>query len=301
MNREKILNILKYCWIMVVIAGAGWYFFNHFQEISKYLDSLSIFRLFACLALLLIGKMVISDITRVSLMKVDYPIEYSEALTITTITQLGKYLPGGIWHLAGKFGFYKVKGITAKKATQAIVMENAWLLSSASLVGSVVLLIFSGSTICGYVPFLCGLNIRIILSILLLAVWIAGLLIFEWFFMGKKSINPKVFILVLVKQLITWLLFGVSFWLVFPKGSDFILQAIGAFSLSWVVGYIAFFAPGGIGIREVLLTILLGSFIQPEEAGIYAAIHRLVWMLAEIIIGVGSVMLFGMPVDKKKD
>jgi hypothetical protein len=56
---------------------------------------------------------------------------------------LGKYLPGGIWHFAGKFGIYKVMGISTKATTQAIIYENIWLLSSATIVGFFTLLISS--------------------------------------------------------------------------------------------------------------------------------------------------------------
>lgn len=93
---KNLVNLLKWIWLAVVLAGAGWYFYSHFQEISGYLATLSIPRILLSAGLLLIGKALLSDITRLSLNKVDWVIPYKEAFSITSITQLGKYLPGGI-------------------------------------------------------------------------------------------------------------------------------------------------------------------------------------------------------------
>ena len=108
------------------------------------------------------------------------------------------------------------------------------------------------------------------------------------------------FLLVLVEQIAAWLLFGLSYSLVFPPQGGFLLPIIGAFSLSWVAGYVAFFAPGGIGIREFLLTILLGAFFASQEIAIYATIHRLIWVLIEILLGALSATLIGLPEMEKK-
>jgi uncharacterized membrane protein YbhN (UPF0104 family) len=96
------------------------------------------------------------------------------------------------------------------------------------------------------------------------------------------------------------LVFGLSFWLVFPPNGGYLAQVTGAFSLSWLAGYIAFFAPGGIGVREVLLAILLGAFFKGEEVAIYASIHRLMWVLAEVLLGGLSALIFGLPVGAEE-
>jgi hypothetical protein len=72
-------------------------------------------------------------------------------------------------------------------------------------------------------------------------------------------------------------------------------QVTGAFSLSWLAGYVAVFAPGGIGVREVLLAVLLGAFFKSGEVAIYASIHRLLWVLAEVFLGGLSALIFGLP------
>ena len=297
MTRRKLIDVLKWVWIIVVLLGAGWYFYRHYQEISQYLSTISITRLAFCFLLLLVGKLTLSEISRLSLKKINYSMPYHEALTITAVTQLGKYLPGGIWHFAGKFGFYKVKGISAKKTAQAMVIENLWLLSSAGVVGVAALLVSSKETVCQYLKFLCAPGIANAVAWAIPALWVAGLLVFEYIFFGKQKINLGEFSSALVFLVFIWLIYGLSFWLIFPPNGGHLLQVVGAFSLSWLLGYVTVFAPGGIGVREVLLTVLLGAFFKSGEVAIYAAIHRLLWILAEVLLGGLSALIFGLPVS----
>lgn len=296
MTRRKIIDILKWLWIVIVLLGAGWYFYRHFQEISQYLGTISITRLILCFLLLLTSKLVLSDISRLSLKKINYSIPYTEAMTITAVTQLGKYLPGGIWHFAGKFGIYKVKGISTKKTAQAMVIENLWLLSSAGVVGAVALLVSSKEVTCQYLRFLCAPVVANTVAFITPILWVAGLLVFEFFFFGKQKINLGEFVLALAELIFIWLIYGLSFWLIFPPNVGYLSQIIGAFSLSWLVGYVTVFAPGGIGVRELLLAVLLSAFFKSGEVAIYAAIHRLLWVLAEVFLGGLSTLLFGIPV-----
>ncbi len=294
-TRRKLIEILKWVWIAAVLLGAGWYFYSHYQEISQYLGTISVIRLIICFLLLLAGKLAISDISRLSLKKINYDMPYTEALAITTVSQLGKYLPGGIWHLAGKFGFLKLKGISTKKTTQVMVIENLWLLSSAGVVGVVALLASSSETACQYVKILCSQSVAKGIAVALPLVWAMGLLVFEYFFFRRQKIIVRDFLLILAELLFIWMAFGLSFWLVFPPEAGYLAQVVGAFSLSWLAGYVAFFAPGGIGVREVLLAILLGAFFAGGEVAIYASIHRLLWVLAEVLLGGASALIFGLP------
>lgn len=130
--------------------------------------------------------------------------------------------------------------------------------------------------------------------------WIAGLILYEKLFFPGSKVVASDFLLILIEQLATWVLFGISYWLVFPPQSGFLMQIIGAFSISWVAGYVAFFAPGGIGIREFLLAVILGGFFVSREVATYATVHRLIWVFIEIVLGALSATLIGLPEGAEK-
>ena len=100
-----------------------------------------------------------------------------------------------------------------------------------------------------------------------------------------------------LEKVALWTIFGTSFWLIFPVQSNWMvsLQAISAFSISWLIGYLAFFAPGGIGVREAVMVFILSSFISLESLALYTAIHRLLWVGAEIGLALIAMLLFGLP------
>ncbi len=293
--RKKLLDVLKWVWFAAVIIGAGYYFYKNYQKISVYLETISAWRIALSFVLLFIGKFALSDLTRFSLNKVDEKIAYKDALTITSITQLGKYLPGGIWHVAGKFGIYKARKISTKKTTAAVVLENIWLLSSALVVGATCLLISSQEVLCEFSTIFCNTALNRVLLFGLPVLWIAVLLLIDFFGFKENRYSVKDFLLLLLEVLVIWVSFGISFWLVFPLKSGFQMAITGAFSISWVAGYVAFFAPGGIGIREYLLTVILAAYFSSSEVATYATIHRLIWVVGEIMLGAGSSLLFGIP------
>ncbi|MCD6356376.1 MAG: hypothetical protein J7L66_03725 [Anaerolineaceae bacterium] len=297
MTRGKLINFIKWAWIAAVIFGAGYYFYRNYITIADYLSSLKVIRIMGSLFFILLGKLLLSDTTRLSTKKINNQMSYKEALSITSITQLGKYLPGGIWHLAGKFGIYKARGIPVKKATQAIIWENGWLLSTAGVIGVFTLLLSSEETVCAFIPFICTHNLQMLILITVPLLWASFLLGLEKFLF--KKINFPDFLLTSTEQILLWVFFGLSLWMIFPPSTAYLPHIIGTFSFSWVAGYVAIFAPGGIGVRELLLSILLGNIFSSQEVTAYATVHRLLWVLMEVVLGAAAAIIFGIPTSSK--
>ena len=300
MSRKRIIIIIKWAWLVAVLGGAGWYVYRNYQEIGGYLSNVSIPRLLLSILLLIIGKLILGDLTRFSLKKSNCIVPYKESLTINSVTQLGNYLPGGIWHFAGKFSVYKLKELSVKDATRVMVIETFWLFSSAALIGISAMLITGNSLICNWIGILCNPSAMKYFLLPVFLLWITGSYFFEKILYKERKIRPGDFALSLFEQIVTWLLLGLSFWMVFPSHSEFLIGIIGAFSISWLVGYAAVFAPGGIGIRELMLALILGSIFTPSEVSIYATIHRLIWVVTELLLGAITMLIFGMPLGADK-
>jgi hypothetical protein len=87
-------------------------------------------------------------------------------------------------------------------------------------------------------------------------------------------------------QSAVWILLGTSFAILLPINDLTLMPlAMGGFGLSWVAGYVAIFAPGGVGIREATLTALMAAALPPESAIVYAAINRILWVIVESALG----------------
>jgi hypothetical protein len=88
----------------------------------------------------------------------------------------------------------------------------------------------------------------------------------------------------------------VSFWLVarallHTPAHDVALY-VGAFAAAWLVGVLAFFAPGGLGVREAVLVAILRSKIGVEDAVVLAAISRALLTVVDVALaGIGALLL----------
>ena len=93
-----------------------------------------------------------------------------------------------------------------------------------------------------------------------------------------------------------WTLTGTSFWLtaralVAAPVSD-IPVYVGAFAAAWLVGVLAIFAPGGLGVREALLVALLRGRLGTADALVLATASRAVLTFVDAgMAGLGFLVL----------
>jgi hypothetical protein len=91
---------------------------------------------------------------------------------------------------------------------------------------------------------------------------------------------------VYVGYFVAWLVFGFSFWLfVNAIAGDVkipIMAGVGAFVISYQIGYLAIFSPGGLGIRELILTSVMTAYLGPVAAGV--AVASRLWNMASEIL-----------------
>lgn len=58
------------------------------------------------------------------------------------------------------------------------------------------------------------------------------------------------------------------------------------YAFAWIVGFLSFLTPGGLGVREGLLSLLLASYMPLSQATLVALFYR-VWILSTEIILAG--------------
>jgi len=124
--------------------------------------------------------------------------------------------------------------------------------------------------------------------------WLNGLVNFAFRRLGKEpvqfAVEKKVGGKILLMYYIGWNLYGLAFYLFLISVSDFpadhILQAAGVFCAAYLVGYWSILTPGGLGVREAILVLLLGPYFGPGVAAAIAAFARLWSIIGEVIASV---------------
>lgn len=281
MKIKKLIEYSKWLWIAIVIAAVGYYLVTKWESLGETIRQLSPIRILLSVFLIILAKLLLAVISKLSIEKEGHELPYLEVFRIVSFTHLAKYIPGGIWHFVGRFNAYHERDMKIKSSTRALVHENLWLLSGAFFTGAIFGLLSSQGQ-----EMLAEMGLGIPISVLLIGVsmiWTLLLIVYEKLMPAAKSIR---FYYLFVTSLLAWVLLGLSFGMILPGfsgGTSMYYIAIYAFG--WIAGYVAIFAPGGIGIRETVLVWLLGGIIDPELAIVYSSVHRFVFIIAEIILG----------------
>jgi uncharacterized membrane protein YbhN (UPF0104 family) len=216
-----------------------------------------------------------------------HEVGFVPSLRVFFTANLGRYLPGKVWQIAGMAYLAKGEGVSAGAATGAAILGQGFSLAGATLIGTGVLI---GS---GRGPHLGGGWFGAGLLVLLIGAMAPGILkglLSLWFRLAKQEV-PGGFrpdhafgVRWMGLYAIGWILQGLAFWIL-ARGLGFdltLLEGVPAFPAAYLAGYVALFAPAGAGIREGVLVALLGP-IMGAGAAVVALVARLWTTVVELL------------------
>ena len=214
------------------------------------------------------------------------------------LSQVLKYLPGSLWALPSRAYLYHRRGLKGQAAVESVFWESGLLLVSA-----IALSILSIPLLQDDAEFT---SVVVVLGAFLLA-FFAGLVLLKTsqfqqlmtripfmnvsFRMSYRTL-PKV----LLSYTLTWSIIGLGFaFLGYAFELDLaisdVIALIGLFSASWAVGFLAFFTPGGIGVRDALLVLGMNQLADAPFPLAVAIAARICWTVSEIIgLGIMTVI-----------
>jgi len=228
-------------------------------------------------------------------------ISWGETLEGWFTSQLGKYLPGKIWLLLGRFTYYESRGKSKKIISVALYFETVTLLVAAGLIFLGTFPFFREMG-----PFYSGkqswwLILLCLFAFIFLHPWVLQKIL-NWFLLKFKrdpislSISYPNILWILIVCIFVWVVEGFGFYLfidsVTPVSEKYILFLTGALAISTTLGLIAIFAPSGLGVREGALVYLLSLMMATPVAVVISILTRLWMTLIEIGL-IGMVYLFG--------
>jgi glycosyltransferase 2 family protein len=254
--------------------------------------------------LLLVAGFVVNTIAwSVILIGNKMKIRLIDGITSIGLSIFGKYIPGKLWvilgrseYVAGKYGFSRKK--------VGIISLHAQLISiwTGLILGSIGLLFIDAPSAYGWMV----LALFVLLSLIIFTNFFNGL---AENFIGlfKKQIEiPRVsfisVITVIPWYFVNWLLWSLSFYFLVSAlyGETIPLISGLGFALAGSLGIVAVIAPGGIGIREGILTFYLTFLgLGIEEATTISIVSRLWFLCGEIFIFLTGLALRTIGVSKK--
>lgn len=218
-------------------------------------------------------------------------LSFGAAARIWLVVNLGRYIPGKVWSVAGLIVMAQRAGVPAWAAgASAFAMQALGVGTAVALVAAAAPSAESPLRLA-----LAGLAAAATMGFL---AWERGA---RWL-ARTSGLGPDIRPLPLgavgesaALSLASWLTYGLAFWLL-ARGLGLpnpppLATAAGVFALGYLVGVLALFAPGGVGVREVVLISLLTPALGAGGAVALSLASRILLTLTEVAAPIGILLL----------
>ncbi len=247
----------------------------------------------ACIA---VGYAALIASWRLLLHRWNSPLPVRDATRIWFVSSLGKYVPGKVWAIGAMAVLAKDAGASPVAATgSSIIMQ----LVNIAAGFAVVALAGAGELLAGNPRLQLAAWITLLATLIGLAF---GPSLLTWAVrttsrllrqppVALPVISRGTLLIVFGANVAAWIAYGIGFGLfwraLLGHGGGISSAALAVYTASYLIGFLAIFAPGGIGVREATLAGLLVSLrlATPADAALLAAASRVWLTVVEVLPG----------------
>ncbi|MBR0148161.1 MAG: hypothetical protein IJM23_03070 [Lachnospiraceae bacterium] len=233
-------------------------------------------------------------------------IDTKGALCVYTKANIGKYLPGNVMHFVERNLFAERAGASQSAVAFSSVAE----IITQVLAAFIIALVGAGGTIFevldalfpgGYIPVVAGV-IAAGVIFCVIAYFVAMKLFGEKIraILSKYSVSGLILTLLksMVLYMVVMLIGGVIMVVlyVYMGGTPDLKTScliVSCYVIAWVIGFVVIGAPGGIGVREFVLTMTLGSAIGNELVVTLMVVHRLINIVGDFLAYLAQYLITG--------
>ncbi len=217
------------------------------------------------------------------------------AINIWCVSNLGRYLPGKLWSVAGLAVLAKREGVAGwAAAASALAMQVLSLGTGAAI--TMAFLPQSRSPLEFVVAITVAAAAVVALTLKPMARLLARLADGKF---PLRPLPPLAVGLGATATLVAWLMYGLAFRLlalgILPESAPSFPLAMGAFAGAYIVGLLAIFAPGGMIVREGVLVAFLTPTLGAGPALALSIGSRLLLTFTEVVAA-----LVALPFGRRK-
>ncbi len=294
---RPLIQILKYILIIVVVYFAGKKLVDNWNEVITYDWVLNPYLLVLAVLTHILTFVLLAQVWCFLISGFGYRVSLPTAFKISYIANLGRYIPGKIWQVFGMVYLAKRAGINEEAAVASWGLAQMFAIPAAFL-ACLTAVAWHPELLATEISHFIGTGLYVatalvfVISVLMILIPNRTLILFNLVLRLFKrpevrfQLNKVTALKVYVGYFVAWLVFGFSFWLFVTSIAGGVkipvVAGIGAFVISYQIGYLTIFSPGGLGVRELILTSVMTAYLGPVAAGVAVA-SRLWNMVSEII------------------
>ena len=291
------IKVLRWLLILAVVAFAGWYFVNIWDEVAPAIQRMNPLWLVGSFVVLLVG-LVMNVIAWVTLLHgLGHPVPFVRSAQIMLVGQLGKYVPGSAWayilqmELGRQYGIARARVLVASLYAAGVGVVASLILGAAAL------------------PQLSQAYPQLLWLFLLLPVGLACLhpavmtflanLVLKLFRRPplEKRVRMATTLGALAWSIGSYAMYGLHLWLLTSAETPFseVLLFAAALGLGFTASLFAFILPSGVGVREAVLIGMTGLILTVGEASAIALVSRAMFTAGDLLTaGVAALAAFLM-------
>lgn len=212
-------------------------------------------------------------------------LKLSKGLSIYLLSIFGRYIPGGVWSTLGRIYLCRLEGIPDSRSSISTLLEQIYPIVSAGVVFTFSLLMWKNTV--SVTKVLPAIIILPLFAIFLHPWPFLKIInpILTWLGRGPIKITLSFYnmLILVVYYSFYWGIWGIAFYFFiysfYPIELYYVPILSGIYAISFTAGYLTFFTPAGLGVREGVLTILLSLFI-PMPVAIGVSLLSRLWLIS---------------------
>ncbi|WP_220093006.1 lysylphosphatidylglycerol synthase domain-containing protein [Actinomyces sp. Z5] len=233
---------------------------------------------------------------RVLLADMGTTLPLSAAFRVFFVSQLGKYMPGGVWNILAAAELGADHDIPRRRSVSVMaVTVIVSIVTGAAL--AVVMMPFASDQLrdsYGWVSWTLPVFV-----VMLLPPVLNRLLALVFRLTGRPPLEHPVswsgIGACTAWTLVAWAVAGIQVWLlgigIGMAGSPATLAlCIGGYAMAWTVGFLIVFVPAGAGVREGVLGLVLAGSLTTGGVVAVVLLSRVVLTVADLVMGGGSLL-----------
>jgi len=299
----------KYCklvLLMIVLFFVGKVLLRHFRTLR--LSAFEFEFKYVALGLgclFLVGLIGVLNY-RMLLSRFFAPPNWRKMLMIACVPQLGKYIPGKVASVAAAMWVLREIGLRKPVAASVILLHQGLVILTGFLVGLPILI---------YHPVAAELKGNWFLFLGCLALALVSLHPFTLKSLINRLLHKlnraplerfpglRDYLILLLLMSLNRCFHGVALWFVARSLTELSITTIpifiACFALATTVGFIAFFAPAGLGVREGMLLVTLSPMVAGSAGALVVVGMRLFQTLVELVLaGAGLLAVRSLMPDR---
>lgn len=295
-NSKKLLKVISFAFLCAVVIFAGSFLYQNFGKVSPIIANSNPYLLVLALVLHFLFVIFQGTLGVAVLRATGGEVAYSKALPALCLSLMGRYVPGKVWVVTSRVFLLSSMGIRTTLVVASAVKEHIYTIFS----GLLIALVFMPTVMTGdFFAYLWGM--AVLAGFFLLPPRFVHATVNRGLaFMGKQPLDKwgthSTALIFISLYFLNWMVLGLG--LIFLAMSLFpwvpfslVLPWTGLYALAVSAGFLAVFAPGGIGVREGIFFLGFTSVLDTVEAGALVLMTRLAITLAEILVLLAALTL----------